>query len=74
MPAGDQQRCRIEQALGRDELCPEGTCAFWEKGAATRGWCAFGSIDFSNDADLAQWLADVRRMLEAELRDARSAT
>jgi len=54
--------CRIEEALGRDELCPGAACAFWEPGKA--GGCPFDRVDFADRADLAEWLHDLRTQLE----------
>ena len=59
-------RCRIEAALGREEICPGERCAFWEEGAAGLGGCAFEKLDLRNNVAVADWLQHVRNVIEAE--------
>jgi hypothetical protein len=57
--------CRIEQALGRTELCPETSCLFWEASDGVRpGSCAFERVDLSGRVELARWLGDLRDRLK----------
>jgi len=57
--------CRIAAAVGRDEVCPERACPFWEPGgAALDGRCAVDRLEFDERADLAAWLLRVRARLE----------
>jgi hypothetical protein len=67
MATGDSEPrpCRIEQQLGRREICPGEACAFWDPGEAGRGsGCPFDELDLAGRADLAQWLHDLRSQLE----------
>ena len=70
--ASVEKRCRIEQVLGRDGVCPEELCPFWERGGvAGFGACAFEKVDFANNRPLAEWLLHVRRTIDMEEADAR---
>jgi len=60
------RRCSLAAATGRSETCPEDVCPFWESGgAALEGRCAFDRIGLPENADLASWLLEIRRRLEA---------
>jgi hypothetical protein len=53
--------CRLNEALGVAEECPEEACAFWEPGGAVlAGRCTFESLDFSGRGDLATYLLRLR--------------
>jgi hypothetical protein len=56
--------CRIEQQLGRREVCPGDACAFWEPAETGGGGCPFDELDLAGRADLAHWLHDLRAQLE----------
>jgi hypothetical protein len=57
--------CRLSDALGVTEECPEGACPFWEPGGAVlEGRCAFERLDLSGRRDLADFLL----LLRADLR------
>ena len=56
--------CTLEKAVGKNELCPEGACPFWEPGgAALAERCAFEELDVAADAPLATWLLEIRERL-----------
>ena len=58
--------CRVEQALGRTEICPEGACPFWSSGSASwSGHCVFERLDLRGREALVEWLHKLR----AELGD-----
>jgi hypothetical protein len=66
--------CKLQQEVGRVEVCPVGGCAFWEPGGAVlEGRCAFDGLDVSGNPELAALLLEIRRGLEsaasAEERD-----
>ena len=66
--------CSLSVAVGNDEACPHGWCAFWEKGGAVvESGCAIErlGIDFS-DPVFARHLLDLRHELE-NARDAEAA-
>jgi hypothetical protein len=57
--------CRIEQSLGRSEICPGASCPFWERDAGVNGsGCLFGNLDLAGRKDLAGWLHDLRDQLD----------
>jgi hypothetical protein len=59
--------CDLHNAIGNVEECPRGWCAFWERGGAVvEPGCAIKrmGVDLSN-VDLAYYLLDLRRALEA---------
>jgi hypothetical protein len=59
--------CHLSAAIGNDEECPRGWCAFWEHGgSAGAPGCAIGrmGIDLTN-VRLAYHLLDLRHALEA---------
>lgn len=59
--------CRLNEALGVAEECPEEACPFWEPGAAVlAGRCTFEGLDLSGRGDLAAYLLRLR----ADLRTA----
>ena len=67
--------CKLRAAIGNDEECPRGWCAFWEKGTAVAGaGCALErlGVDFGN-RDLAYHLDDLRRALESARDEEASA-
>jgi hypothetical protein len=58
--------CRLHEALGRDEACPEEPCPFWEPGGAVvEARCAFERLDLSGRPDFARWLLGIRRKLDS---------
>lgn len=62
-PVPDDVRvCRLSQAVGPSETCPEERCAFWEQAT---GRCAFDELDLSGRHDLAGWLLGIRAELES---------
>jgi hypothetical protein len=59
--------CTLSVVAGDDEECPHGWCAFWENGGAVvEPGCAIArmGVELSN-VDLAYYLLDLRRALEA---------
>jgi hypothetical protein len=57
--------CRIEQSLGRTELCPGASCPLWDQGDnASGGGCLFDRLDLAGRRDLAVWLHDLREKLD----------
>jgi len=82
---GMEKLCRLQAAIGNDEECPRGWCAFWEGEGRGRGLVAPRvaavepgcllerlGIDFEN-VDLAYYLNDVRRALDAAASEAAAA-
>jgi len=73
------RNCTLAATVGKDEPCPEAACPFWEPGgAALGGQCAFEHLGVVTDAQLAQWLLEIRERLavsgsEQEERAMRSA-
>ena len=66
--------CSLSAAVGTIEECPHGWCAFWERGGAVvEPGCAIErmGVDLTNP-DLAYYLLDLRRALEA-VRDEEQA-
>ena len=68
--------CRLNEALGVAEECPEEVCPFWEPGGAVLpGRCAFEGLDLAGRRDLAGFLLRIRAGLHtadsSEERDAR---
>jgi hypothetical protein len=62
--------CRLSEALGVTEECPEKTCPFWEPGGAVLvGRCAFERLDLSGRRDLAGFLMQIRDGLGTERTD-----
>jgi hypothetical protein len=56
--------CSLEAAVGKQGICPEDACPFWEPGGAVlRGRCAFEELDVGKDTALAAWLLEVRERL-----------
>jgi hypothetical protein len=66
--------CSLAHAVGDDEECPRGWCAFWETGGAVaEPGCAIERLGIdTRDPVLARYLLDLRRELEAA-RDAEAA-
>ncbi|HEY7604773.1 MAG TPA: hypothetical protein VH760_10980 [Gaiellaceae bacterium] len=66
--------CSLSVAVGNDEECPRGWCAFWEAGGAVVGpGCAIQRLGVDlHDPELARYLLDLRRELES-VRDAEAA-
>jgi len=58
--------CRLQDAAGRVEACPEDRCPFWEPGGAVLdGRCAFEQRDFSGRPEVAGRLLRVRKRLDS---------
>jgi hypothetical protein len=59
--------CDLHNAIGNVEECPRGWCAFWEGGGAVvEPGCAIRRMALDlNNVDLAYYLLDLRRALEA---------
>jgi hypothetical protein len=57
--------CTLRAAIGNDEECPRGWCAFWERDAVAPG-CVIEhlGLDLSN-VQLAYYLNDLRRALDS---------
>jgi hypothetical protein len=54
--------CRVEQVLGRREICPEAGCPFWDVGEEERqNHCSLEGVDFQGREQFAEWLHDRRR-------------
>jgi hypothetical protein len=66
--------CSLSVAVGDDEECPRGWCAFWEPGGAVVGaGCAIERLGIDrDDPELARYLLELRRALESA-RDAEEA-
>lgn len=66
--------CSLALAVGNDEECPRGWCAFWESGGAVADpGCAIERMGIDlHDPRLARYLLDLRRELES-VRDAEAA-
>lgn len=61
--------CRLEQMEGREVVCPEEKCAFWEPGGeVVRGRCVLHGVDFTTESRLAKWLLDFRNALAREAK------
>jgi hypothetical protein len=61
-----EKLCKLRAAIGNDEECPRGWCAYWEHGGAmAESGCALErmGVDFTN-RDLVYYLNDLRRALE----------
>jgi hypothetical protein len=57
--------CRIEQSLGRSEICPGADCPMWERArGANSGDCLFEKLDLAGRHDLATWIHDLREQLD----------
>jgi hypothetical protein len=56
--------CSLETAIGKQRICPEYACPFWEKGVAG-GHCALDRLDVAADVPLAGWLLEIRQQLTA---------
>jgi hypothetical protein len=62
----ETRRCRLEEAVGRYETCPEERCPFWEPGGAVlEGRCAFDELDLSGRSGIAALLLRLREKLDA---------
>ena len=69
--ANEANFCRLQEALGGREACPEAACPFWEAGGVVEGRCVVERLDLSGRADLAGWLLLIRDQLTAaQSRDA----
>lgn len=65
--ASEAKRCRIEETLGMEGVCPEEPCPFWERGGmAGYGGCAFEKVDLVNHPEIAEWLFQTRKLVETE--------
>jgi len=70
----DTKLCSLWAAVGNDEECPRGWCAFWEAGGAVVApGCAIERLGVDRgDRQLAAFLLGLRRELESA-RDAEAA-
>ncbi|HEY8706029.1 MAG TPA: hypothetical protein VIL98_14845 [Gaiellaceae bacterium] len=58
--------CRLDALTGREQLCPESTCPFWEPGGAVlAGRCAFERLDLAGRPALVAELVRLREQLDA---------
>ena len=58
--------CRLDALVGREQLCPEDRCPFWEPGGAVlEGRCAFEQADLAGRPALVSELLRVRGQLDA---------
>jgi len=67
MAIQDERRlCSLEVAVGKNGICPEEGCPFWEPGgAALGGRCAVEELGGLTDAPVATWLLEIREKLLA---------
>jgi hypothetical protein len=58
----DTETCKLYEIAGLRETCPRDGCAFWENGG-----CVVDQLGSPVEGrpDIAAWLLDVRRALEA---------
>jgi hypothetical protein len=57
--------CRLDACAGRERLCPEAGCPFWEPGgAALAGRCVFEGLDFAGRSALVAELVRIRQILK----------
>ena len=70
----EQTLCSLSVAVGNNEECPHGWCAFWEHGGAVvEPGCAIERMGIPmDDPQLARHLLDLRHELE-RLRDVEAA-
>jgi hypothetical protein len=66
----ERKHCSLYRAIGRDEPCPRGACAFWEDGGAVlEPGCYVERLGLDlRRPDLGRYLLDLRLTLE-EARD-----
>lgn len=65
MAASAPKFCRLQELLGRVELCPAAACALWDPGDTTHeGHCAIADLDLTGRPDAAAWLLRIRKELE----------
>jgi len=58
--------CRLDATAGRERICPEGACSFWEPGGAViEGRCAFEQVDLEGRPSLVCELLRLRGLLDA---------
>jgi hypothetical protein len=58
--------CRLNEAFGVAEECPEEACPFWEPGGAVlAGRCTFEGLDLAGRRDLAGYLLRIREGLHS---------
>ena len=58
--------CRLDALAGREQLCPEDGCPFWEPGGAVlEGRCAFERLDLAGCPALVSELLRLREQLDA---------
>jgi hypothetical protein len=71
MDTQQRRRCALQAAVGRDEVCSEQGCPFWEPGGAVLGGrCAFEQLGLPADPGLAAWLLELRgRLASAKSSD-----
>jgi hypothetical protein len=58
--------CSLEVAVGKNGICPQEACPFWEPGgAALSGRCAVEELKGLTNAPVATWLLEIREKLLA---------
>jgi hypothetical protein len=69
-----ERLCSLSVVAGNDERCPRNWCAFWERGGAVvEPGCGIDRLGIRiDDPQLARYLLDLRRELEA-VRDAEAS-
>jgi len=56
--------CRLDALAGRETICSEQSCPFWEPGgAALEGRCVFDLVDLGGRPDLVAELRHLREVL-----------
>ena len=66
--------CRLDALAGRERICGESRCAFWEHGGAVlEGRCVFEQVDLLGRAALVTELRGLRDTLDAAASDAERA-
>jgi hypothetical protein len=61
-----QRLCSLEVVVGKDGVCPEEACPFWEPGgAALGGRCAVDELGGVTDPAVSAWLLEIREKLLA---------
>lgn len=57
--------CHLDAAAGRERICPESRCAFWEPGGAVvEGRCGVEQIDFAGRPGLVSEFLRLRDLLD----------
>lgn len=66
--------CPLDAAAGRERVCAEGACSFWEPGgSALDGRCAFERLDLAGRPSLVSELLRLRDVLDGAAHDTRDA-